>query len=119
MRGHYGTSLLRSLEACSLYDGKSEPMNRERLKEQNIMNTHTVKDATRANVVPDEKTEIEKAYMRELERNDALSARQREQALEDLAEQEQMAAMDRQEALREQQIAEEEERVMESWTDRQ
>ena len=94
-------------------------MNRERLKNQNIMNTHTVKDATRANVVPDETTEIEKAYMRELERNDALIERQREQALEDLAEQEQMVVMDRQKALREQQIAEEEEREMKRWADRQ
>ena len=94
-------------------------MNRERLKNQNIMNTHTVKDATRANVVPDEKTEIEKAYMRELERNDALIERQREQALEDAAEQEQMVVMDRQKALREPQIAEEEDRDNQRWADRQ
>ena len=87
------------------------------------MNKHTVKNENRAIDVPDEWAGIEQSYREHQERKEALIERQREQALEDLAEQEQLVAMDRQKALREQQIAEEEEeereRAMERWADRQ
>ena len=55
------------------------------------MKTHTVTNANRANVVPDEWAEIEQSYREHQERQEALLEQQLEQALEDVAEHEQRA----------------------------